>query len=60
MLTFDHFHAEDYKHSQLPHVGKKFLPAGVEKLLKLHVDYHGTVKLLLNPTTEFFLGFTAA
>lgn len=34
MLTFDHFHAEDDKHSPLPHAEKNLLPACVEKLLK--------------------------
>lgn len=57
MLAFEHFHAENDKHLWLPHVGKNFLPAGVEKLLKLHVDYHGTLK---TPPESHYRGFTAA
>lgn len=55
MLTFDHFHAENYKHLPLPHAGRNFLPACVEKLLKLNVD----VTVPLNPSAEFFLRFTS-
>ena len=60
MLTFDHFHAGNYTHSQSPHVDKDSLPAGVEELLKLHVDCDCTLKLpFWIPLHKLFLCFSA-